>query len=682
MEDKISRDNTSTKILLDVSSLLMLYILLIAPLVYTGSVTATNATTLLAAVFCFYYLGAVLLSVTNIRGLVLPFTYSVVSVFFSALIYSMMIFVNINSSILVGILLLITGIFIFIFRKKVSWSVRPNIPDIAAMGIALLAIMLISSWDEFSKLSTATQSGTLAYTPDSYFFTSLVASVRQGSIFSAVYEVNSPINYQLLPFFIPALWADMLHLSSHQALWALASPFYKVMAILLTYELSYYFLKDKVSRTNYWFMLLAVFLPILLAPLHPLYLLKLNIKNFIFNGMGYLVPAGTVTYPLSIALFLLCLLLFCNIDWKSKKISGDKLFFIISFSILVLAKIPIYIAFLFFLGAIVLKRVLFDKENIMRYVGCFLASLLLTYLLFRLCMGHSPLRAKNYFKYGYLNDLFAEWYHKGSKGFVNNLVITGIILYTYTIWIGVKFIGLGALIKTKTKKLNEFAIGALISLLCTTLLASFLRMEAIDKNNHMIADMTFNIQQFIRSGFYLVSIVSSIGILYFFYSCAVKKFYFRAAMFIIITWCAIALTTILYYTVEKMKTTDDQKVAWYDVNYKLLRTGKYNDGLITVNPGGFMYGIMISSSDYGKYWSAMNRTGTNYNSTSKNEYRWDIFERLITHPEEKDLLKMKSEGVKYIISTPQDSSQLTNVSLLFPQHLHKIKETEWIYQID
>lgn len=670
------------KLPINIISLLMIYALLITPLVFTHTVTLTNSLALLVCVFGFYTIGAALLVPTETGKLLLPISHAALSFFVGGLLSSMLLFVTVNSAFLIGSLLLFSCLSLFVLRKEVELVYKPDKPGMVVYGLALLVIALLSA-GELSKIFTSEQIGTHAYSTDSYFFTSIVSSVRQGTIFSASYEVGSPLNYQMLGFFLPALVADVLHISSHQALWGITSLFYKLLAILLWYELFYFYLKDKVNRENYLFVLLAVIFPVLLAPLHPLYVMKGVIKNFIWNGMGYIVPSGTVTYPISIIVFLFSFFLFSVIDWKNRSVTADKIFFTVFTGVLVVGKVPLYACYVLFLGIVVLKRILIDKENITNYIWYGTGSLLIAYVVFKICMGADS-GGKTYFEYGFMADMFAEWYKRSSNGILNNIIIVALIICTYLVWLGIKLIGLSALIKSKMPRLREIFTGGVLSLVGVSLLASFLHMVITDEHGRVIKDNTFNIDQFIRSDFYILGIVAIIGLLYLLFSAGLKQKYRNVLLTFSAIWCALSLTTLISYgkTFYGRWEKPGQHIAWYDDNFSELKTGKYDDGLIVVNPVLPYYGVMLASSDHGKYWSAMDQTGINYNSTVKNKYRWEIFKQLLDSPNENFLIRLKSEGVKYVITTPEDYSRFVQITASYPQYVHKVKETKWIYQLD
>ena len=665
------------KLPVNIASLLMIYALLSVSLIYTHNFTLYNSFGLLLCVLGLYFAGSAILLPTGIPELMQPLSYTGISVFIGGLFLSLSIFITTNPLLLIALLLVVMLTVILLFRNRIQVEFLPDVTGIVTFGVALLVIALISS-GELSRIFSAEQIGTNIYSTDSYFFTSIVSSYRKGTLFSAAYEINSPLNYQALGFFIPAFFSDILHVTSHQALWGLTMPFYKLIAIVMWYELFYYFVSSKVSRSNYLFLVLALFFPILLAPLHPLYVAKGEIRNFIFNGIGYLVPAGTIAYPVSIIVFLSLLYLFSILDWAQKGNLQAKLLFAVILGILAIGKMPLYICFMMFLAVVIFIRVALYKEKITNYLWFGLLSLFITYVTFKICMGQSP-SGVTYFKYGYLTHLFGIWMKRSSVGFINNLIILGLIPVVYLIWIGIRLVGMAYMARSKNRLFIEFFFGGVFSLLLSTLLASFLHIEIRDDQNRVVIDNTFNVDQFLRSEFFILNILSSIGLLYLLFSAELSLGKRRVLLVGCVVWCGLAATTLLVSGKWSMLSPRDE---WYYENYSVLKSGKLNDGLIAVNPALQYYGIMLASSDLGTYWSAMDQSSGNYNSTKKNKYRWELFSQLLSGKREQELQTMKQDGVKYIVSTPIDSAQFGALHRAYPQLIAKVPDAEWIYRLN
>jgi hypothetical protein len=112
-----------------------------------------------------------------------------------------------------------------------------------------------------------------------------------------------------------------------------------------------------------------------------------------------------------------------------------------------------------------------------------------------------------------------------------------------------------------------------------------------------------------------------------------------------------------------------------------LKEGKLNDGLIAVNPAVHTYGLMLSCSDYGKYWTAMGQGDQCYNAYAKNAYRWDMYADVLVKPTDSLLDAFKNENVRYFIATPVDILNLTKLSQDFPSKFRRLDNSNWIFEL-
>jgi hypothetical protein len=534
----------------NIVSFLLVSSFLLFTLVYSGSVSLYNASVLLYVVACSYILGGAFIP-QRLKESFLPVTSMLLSMLAGALFFSLFIFLTVQASLLLAICGVSAVAVLLVKRKQVLIQRRFDAMSVVTFVASLLLMLLISNWEIFLEFS-ADQIGTLSFT-DPYFFTAVAASIRGGSINNAVYELHTPVMYQDLGFFIPGMLAAVLKVSSHQALWGLAQPLYKLTVLLMGYEFCNYFLKDKATGNKYLLALVFLSLPLLLAPLHPLYVARLNVQNFIFSGIGHLLPTGTTTYPVCMTLVLVSIISFSQIDWQQAKADVSyKLFFSVVLALAIIAKTPMYIALLFFFFAVLLYRIVIGKEKVFNYCPYALLSLIMAAVLYKICFGY-PALSKISFRYGYLTEFFGDLYHRSSQGVRNNAIMLGLILVTFLLWLGIRLVGLVGLLRAKNRTYSEFFIGSVFSLIGTTVFALFIRMVAIDAHGKLLRDVTFDVQQFIRSAFYIVTVVSAVGILYLIFSLSIK-----ATRYVLIAgtfgWCSLAFAAIASRPLPEVKS--------------------------------------------------------------------------------------------------------------------------------
>lgn len=672
---------------LNVSVISVVYLLCLAPLLYTHTATIGNSAVLLLALFSFGLLGKMLLWPLRAHTFLIPATDTALSILAGGLVYSFTIFINPSGFFLTGALAAMALLAAVLMRKRLQVSFRLGCADVGAIVFGLAAMLLISSYDIFEQFSRSISNRHLP-TIDTYYFTSLVATLRKGSFDSAAYEVGSPVNYQFLAFFTPSALANMLQISSHQALWGIVQPFYKLVALLMCYETFYFFMRGRVMRSNLLFIFLAIFLPILLAPLHPLYVLKGKVDSFMLMCNGYMLPngkinwEGTVTIPLSVILLLLAMILFFTANWNERKITAHKIYFVLCVGLTINAKAAMFVPLLGFIAAIMLWRILFYKGSIVNYSICIVAVLLVSNGANHLFHGlnNKEANVKTYIEYGYLAEQVAQGYRRTTTGLKNQLIAFALIPLSYLFWTSIRLFGLWMLARLKVKEQIEILIGALASLVGTTAMALLIRRVLLNQKGEVVRDVTFDMVQLVTGSFYILTIASCIGMLYYFFGS--KKTRLLQATYVITgIWCIISFVAIIQVWKKNTNNKQCPECDWYFDNLTYLEQGKLNNGLVAVNPFVGYYGIMLSSSDHGTFWSAMNAAPGQYNTSHKNKYRWELYDNLMVDPAEPHLARMKQDGVKYIVAIPLDSARFGELSRTHPDLLGKMEGTEWIYRL-
>ncbi len=665
----------------NITSVIIWSLLLMMPLFLTGTVALLPCLFILLSVACATMIGGLLLSNIKAFNDFLNISFSGVSLFVGALVLSLLVFIpGVSQVQLFAGMLIFTLLLFLVFRKNMTPSFTIDKGDVVAFLWSFILMVAISAQGDLPRaLSAIPVRLNNEDITDAHFFTSMVTSIRSGTIFSASYEVGSPLNYHTLGFFIPAFWAKLFSISSHQALWGLAMPFYKIITFLLGYELLYYFFKDKVAKGTVWFILLAILLPIVLAPLHPLYLAKLNFHNFVFSGMGYILPGGNPPFTFSFPILLMAIITFYDIDWQQKNIiNASKVLFALFVAALIIGKLPLYFVFMVFVGIIILKRLAFDKARVMDYLPTAILSLFVSAVVYKVFLTVQT-GATMCLKFGYLIDYFGELLHRPASTVTQKAIIMGAIIVILLLWVGIRLAGLWGLYKSGTRRLKELATGSITAMLAAVVVALILHIDHTDGHGHILRDGTFDVQQFIRASYYLLTVAAGVGMMYLFLNYSTKPYYKRPFVYVSAVWflCAlIALVTNLRYDKPQADYT------WFNENYKELKTGKYNDGLITVNPFEKFHGIMLSSSDMGTYWTAMAQGNGGYNSTLKNSYRWQMFNDVLQKQDDLSIAALKKEGVKYVFSTPEDSTIFSGISQKYPGKFQKAAGTKWIYVIN
>jgi hypothetical protein len=657
-----------------VTPLLVCFLLLLP--VFISGIGGYFPVLLPITIFSSYIIGEVIFYTVGFSQFKLSVSRVVASILLGSLLCSLTLFLFPRNGLAqLTVCCLLSVLSLFLFRRKIVMEFSLSSRDIVALVIAALLSLFLTLGGEMTSLTLPVQAMLSTSVSDQFFFTANVVTLRNGSIFNAVYEQGSALNFHSLGFFIPAWWANILDISSHQALYGIAMPFYKILSFLLFYELSTIFVDDKTAK-KYGNIVAAMGLVIVLAPLHPLYLLKADVKNFIFSGMGYLLPTGNPTYTFAIPMCLLSLFLFLKIGWRTSGAVPQKVLFTVLFSLLAISKLPIFFCSFVFIATIVLKRILFDREKITAYLPYGLSVIILGGILFKVFLSNDA-ASRTSIKYGYLVGRFAQFLNMADTSILTHLMILLLTFVVFALWIGIRFIGLISLIRSREKMLSELVVGSFFCLAVAILMNLFLHIDLVDKDGNVLRDGTFDAEQFIRSSFYILTVVSAIGIMNFVTRVHHNPLLKTVVVVLLVFWSGASISALAAHSYNSGEIVRND---WYDENFVALKSGKFDNGLILVHPFE-IYGILLSSSDFGSYWCAQAQGDGCYNSTLKNAYRWDMYKKLVSDPSLDLIQAMKRENVRYIIATPSDEAGIKRLPELFPGKVGRVAGSNWIYEL-
>jgi|GEM_PF-3244328 len=656
---------------INILPLIVAYAIFIIDAIAGSTISIKYAVLSLLTIICSYILGSAVIP-KNFKENLTAVTHGLYSVFIGLFLYALLIFVSTNIFFLMVSQLLVAVTIAIILKVRFSFFIEKY--ELIATIVAAFVFILIFKNESYIQL-TATQ-GINDYT-DPYFYTSIVSTVSHGSFFNASYEAGTPIIYQNLGFIIPGMLKDLLQISSHQSCWGIIQPFYTFIVILSVYDLSYCVFKEKIRRNNYFFILASICFPVLLAPLHPLFIAKLDVHNFIFNGIGYLIPSGTVTYPISMCLSILSLIAFSLCDWNSTAGKYQKIFFAVILGSVSFAKLPMFVAMVLFYVGVILYRWIILKERLLNYLPYGILAIAVAFLLFKGLISGASNSAVT-LKFGYLLQYVKDTYLKNISIRNNAFVVILVLVLLYLIWFGERLLGFFGLLRSKGSFRADFFYGAILTLLVTTIMALCLNITYFNIDGSVLNSGNSDLEQFIRSSFYVATLASAIGLLYLIFDNS-KMIVRKITIFSAVTWCLFTFIT-LASPHDHIKECPASK--WYKENLPFIASGKLDNGLIAVNPFAQPYGIMMGSSDYGKYWTCMGRATGCYNCSLKNSYRWYMFNRLIKNHRENLIDSMKNDGLKYIVATPKDIVQLDSVAKMYPGKMKKMENSNWIFILE
>jgi hypothetical protein len=411
---------------------------------------------------------------------------------------------------------------------------------------------------------------------DSFYYTSIVKSLAiNWSIYNPVYHLGIPMNYQVLTFFFPAAISSATQIDAHVSLWSIAMPLFKIFSFGTVSGFLFVFFRKAVNSeaSNRYFLQLIISLSLLLlAPLNPKFLLSLDFQNFIFLGEGYLGPMGSIGYALGIWIFGVCCFLILEENTLNR---FDFILAAILFASIIIIKtalfVPVYILFgiAWLINALKTKKI-FNQNFWLLAISSLLAGSF--YFLFFGNMG--GMARINFSANGYYTTFLQN---KANEYGLSSSIIIVLSLFGYMLlmWMGLKLF----LLFYYFRKRNAFAaeyrtilIASALTLLLTLFPIFFVKMILVDSSNNILEDISFNMMEFFRSGWFIVNccFIPIIPLIFF-----NRKITDRIMQVLIVVWFGlVGISFILNMQLH----LEEKDISWENTVLKEVKTFTFIHG--------------------------------------------------------------------------------------------------------
>lgn len=507
------------------------------------------------------------------------------------------------------ILLCIVSIIIWV-KRKAHLTQLENTTGLFSIVLSagiILAYTLIDS-DIYQATNTFTFQSENSL-PDPYFFTLIAQSLSVDHLFNAFYDQGGALNYQIIAFFAPSFFTKLFDIPAQVSLWGIWMPAYKLFGfVLLAFSIKMY-VRDAIS-TRWWIIPLIVTLLFALAPINPKYLIHFDLSKIVFLGTGYLLPGGNPPFTMAIALMGATLILFKQRDWTK----FDGILYSCLLALIIGTKTALFIPFGIYMGILSLFKYNENKKPLLYTISAALLGACIYVVLF----GSSDGLIKIYFNPGFYIEYFNEL-----------LKTTGLLRGTITmvasllIWGGVRWIILAAgFFQNKTKLLPEL-LAILAAMGFTVLLPLLFRFKLLAPDGTVLQDVSFDLIQFIRAAFFLLTISSTIVL----FNLKFKKQ--KLNQITIIALCLYCSITLLS-NIHRFMTED---VIEADNTWRReVRKESTLKGLYAISANRTYSGQLLAAEGIGPWWFTCKRgDGSGYILTNKNYYRAEIMNQLITN---------------------------------------------------
>jgi hypothetical protein len=522
-------------------------------------------------------------------------------------------------------------------------------------GIIMFLFTLVSDFDQainalpFQKLNGL---------PDPFFFTLLTHSISVDNIFNAYYDSGAPINYQIIPFLAPAFLSKTFGVAAQVSLWGIWMPAYKLFGFTLIGHAILKHVRVGFQR-KWWSLPLIIILLFTLAPINPKYVIDFQLSKLIFLGTGYLLPGGSPSFTLAIGLMGAVLFLFKNDDWD--KVDG--ILFTILLALIIGTKTALFVPLGIYIGILALYKLKEDKRPLI-YSIC---SAIIAAGIYILLFGNSGGLIKIEFNPGYYVEYFNKLLHTEGlfRGTIN-------MLGALIIWGGIRFGILIIPLFRHKEKIPREIVAILSALLITILLPLLLRFKLLSPDGSILQDVTFDLIQFVRAAFFIITVVSIIILLNLEFKSKRNE---QVVLILTFAYCSLTSLSLIYDRANRSRIPEDD--AWRSQ----VSSECPDEGLFAMSGSRKYSPQLLAAQGIGPWWFSCKRAdGSGYIMTNNNYYRAEIFDRLLQADNSKlQLKKMRKEGVNYLIAQPDNIEifiELKKQKLLVQNDSNK-----WLFEI-
>lgn len=639
---------------------------------FAKQLTALNIIQIIIYWFNCYYIGKLLVTKIERFDSLESFINTGVSLFLGSL-FNGFLFLLLPYS---AIQYIIFGVYTFgiIINKQIAFDFN----FIKCIGSLLPIFCLFFIGDELVQATTKF----CATGGDYFFYSTIVQSLKINQNFnSTIYAQNIATNYMFFPFIAPAQLANFAGLSSQLALWGV----YLKLAEFLSFALianTIIIIAQKLYANNfkgtriYLKLLITSCLLLLFAPLHFVNIIKFNFSKVLLHGTGYLLPTGSPGYCISI--ILLGILLLLILTTNTPKVA-EKILVIFCLAFFAGSKIALLFPTIIFIG--LYSIFLSFKKNNSWFICIFMGGIAVLLVYYWIMYNPDSSSVMKFTRFGIQLTQFEEFAVKLSiKGsLIKKVFIAGCICIFN--WCGIKLLLLLVSLKEIKTKFNDFSIivfSLLITLIISFLPSFFLQVDLVDEFNNYITDGSFDLIQFIRSAFFIITIFAILSLLYYLFYVTSKiwriiSFSFVSIWILLISY-SFAKSNFGYRLIYDTKWYYEAKIDCDKVGPKLLAAQCNSE---------FSGQLLTTLGVYPFYCTGTRADGDGYIFT-KTEYKRNTEMRILldstqTLSQRKIMInKLKQNNVDCLIATPTNIKKFNkavNDSLLMP-----IANTKWMYK--
>lgn len=490
---------------------------------------------------------------------------------------------------------------------------------------------------------------------DAFYFSALTESLKQTGYWNAFFDLNAPINYQFASLVIPAAIEKITGVTSNQALYLYSMPFYKLAGIL-AFALAVQKLLQARQVPLRCPLLLAGLLLFTLTSLNPINIVKLKPEGFVFLSFGNFLPGGNpgITFAFVLISYFLLIVL------KGERSLDHWVVLTLLLVLILLSKIALWLPALIFF--VVFEGIHFAKERKgFRFLFLAMCSFIFSFLMYYIFFTSFTNSKIVIDPFNELGEFMERSLKMRSADLMRQFFTFFAII---ALAFGIRLVVIGVALFSKVKDFFFISFASLVSLFSCSIFLLLLKIYCVDQLGNIIVDDSFNLEQFIRSAFILVMFNSVFFTIYFLNTLKGITYKIFVASFGL--YCLLALTGVLSYSMKYGLNFQEGNNSWREE----IRTSLAGE----VVKGSFcMIGNSVQHNSYflcadgiGPWWYSGRRGdgSLGYYQSNKNSYRAAYVDSIAYGRNPVSALAfLKSEGVKYIITTPNSRARIDSIAV-------------------
>lgn len=574
----------------------------------------------------------------------------------SILLFPLLLFPTAHIGIIVIALLVVLSVLLDFKQTVFEFNFQKEF--VIGAGVSLVILLVFYRMPE-ALSATPLMYG--SYFQDAYWFTANTASLTDGTFSTSLYEEGTGVYHHVLGLFPAAVISRICGMSTHTALWSIATPFGILCAVFSLMAL----LSQAVGKKPGVITLILGLCAILFTfPINPNYALAGRFTEMVWFGPGQTLPV----LPTWVSIYVFSCLFVLLLTHVKEKLNFKMILLGMFLSLGIgWGKVTSYAMFF---GAVMLFLVIYERKLFTKRQLLTIAGLLPVILLILTFYSNSS--AKFVFEPGYIVTHFGNGTFNGISSLIKPLAIAAAALF---IWFNIRLLIVAGL---KDRLIKSLTVTAVLTLAVCLVLLATLRIKSFNGDGVFMIDTSFDLLQFTRSSF--IYIAMSFGVFYVMLSTGnlvMKTWLKKTVHFALIIWISIVILTSIPSQIAMHEAVIQR--PWDTEVIDELK--KHPDSKKAMVSSVEYSGQFITAHDIGPFYTCLKDREGGYTYAFDYLDRYDRLQSFIDKNEPSNYLEeLKENKVTILVANPQNISNF--LALTNDKVLKRVDNTKWLFTYD